>query len=140
MFKVDDKRIRTLMLARRWSARDLKLKANLNYKTVRKLIYGGRVQLLILYRVAELFDVEPKELIESQEGRRLDVYKVNGRKVCELLRWRRWSIADFMRATGMGYQTCSKLAYGGKVQLNTLQKAAEVFGVDVKELIITEAD
>ena len=63
MFKVDDKKIRALMMRRCWTLKDLSNVTHLHDRTCRKLIKGGTANLKVIATVAKAFDVSGEELI-----------------------------------------------------------------------------
>ena len=63
MFKVDDKKIRALMMRRGWTISDLSNATHLHDKTCRKLINGGTANLKVIATAAQALGVQGEELI-----------------------------------------------------------------------------
>ena len=66
------------------------------------------------------------------------MFKVNAIAIRALMSKCSWTIADLSRATHSHDKTCRKLVNGGKVNLKVLATAAQIFGVDMEELILKE--
>lgn len=67
------------------------------------------------------------------------MFRVNAIAIRALMSKRSWTIAALSHATNLHDKTCRKLVNGGKVNLKVLATVAQIFGVDMEELILKEA-
>ena len=66
------------------------------------------------------------------------MFEVNAIAIRALMSKHGWTITALSQATHLHDKTCRKLVNGGKVNLKVLATAAQIFGVDMEELILKE--